>query len=84
MEILRSAIEYIEYLEELLQGSKSTSDVSNNISLNNNIMVSNLSDLKILIIHLISTNVLAHILLQFNINCTIYRLNWQLFHATTA
>ncbi|XP_023015655.2 myogenic-determination protein nautilus isoform X1 [Leptinotarsa decemlineata] len=31
VEILRSAIEYIEYLEEILQGSKSSSEASNNI-----------------------------------------------------
>ncbi|XP_044763254.1 transcription factor SUM-1 isoform X2 [Coccinella septempunctata] len=38
VEILRSAIEYIEYLEELLQGSKSSIEASTNLTINNNIM----------------------------------------------
>lgn len=38
VEILRSAIEYIEYLEELLQDSKSSNEHSSNITFNNNIM----------------------------------------------
>lgn len=40
VEILRSAIEYIEYLEEILQGAKSASDGENIISTSNNYVVS--------------------------------------------
>lgn len=39
VEILRSAIEYIEYLEEILQGSKAASDTSSVISNNSDYVV---------------------------------------------
>ena len=40
VEILRSAIEYIEYLEEILQGAKSPADTENIISAAPNYVVS--------------------------------------------
>lgn len=40
MEILRSAIEYIEYLEEILQGAKSPAETENIISTASNYVVS--------------------------------------------
>ncbi|KAJ8967780.1 hypothetical protein NQ314_002625 [Rhamnusium bicolor] len=40
VEILRSAIEYIEYLEEILQGSKTSVDDNNTISTKSEYVVS--------------------------------------------
>lgn len=40
MEILRSAIEYIEYLEEILQGAKSPVETESIISITSSYMVS--------------------------------------------
>jgi hypothetical protein len=40
VEILRSAIEYIEYLEEILQGAKSPAETENIISTASNYVVS--------------------------------------------